>query len=126
MAIGRMRSINDPRQTGKPVHALRQPERTINAPAEVHSRALVEPFKFGNCCTMLAAVTKSLLDRSFSSRFESWRSEKIFIEDFHQGNFFVLVCGPFLLIENFLAPAKPPRSAEVAALENERFHTAII
>jgi hypothetical protein len=51
---------------------------------------------------------------------------KIFIEDFHQGNFFVLVCGPFLLIENFLAPAKPPRSAEVAALENERFHTAII
>jgi hypothetical protein len=51
---------------------------------------------------------------------------KIFIEDFHQDNFFVLVCGPFLLIENFLAPAKPPRSAEVAALENERFHTAII
>jgi hypothetical protein len=26
----------------------------------------------------------------------------------------------------FLAPAKPPRSTEVAALENERFHTAII
>jgi hypothetical protein len=121
-----MRSINDPRQTGKPVHALRQPERTIIAPAEVHSRALVEPFKFGNCCTMPAAVTKSLLDRSFSSRFESWRSEKIFIEDFHQDNFFVLVCGPFLLIENFLAPAKPPRSPKVAALENERFHTAII
>ena len=103
-----MRSINDPRQTGKPVHALRQPERTINAPAEVHSRALVELFKIGNCCTMLAAVTKSLLDRSFSSRFESWRSEKIFIEDFHQDNFFVLVCGPFLLIENF------SRSSETA------------
>jgi hypothetical protein len=52
-------------------------------------------------CTMCAAVTKSLLDRIFSSRFESWRSEKIFIEDFHKDIFFVLVCGPSLLIEIF-------------------------
>jgi hypothetical protein len=107
MAIGRMRSINDPRQTGKPDQALRQ-RSDHHRTTEVHSSALVEPFEFGNCCTMLAAVTKSLLDRSFSSRFESWRSEKIFIEDFHQDNFFVLVCGPFLLIENF------SRSSEAA------------
>ena len=53
-------------------------------------------------------------------------SKKIFVEDFRKEIFFVLVCGPFLLIENFLAPAKPPRRAELAALENERFLTAII
>jgi hypothetical protein len=45
---------------------------------------------------------------------------------FHQDNFFVLVCGPFLLIENFIAPAKPRRRAELAEVENERFLAAII
>jgi len=36
------------------------------------------------------------------------RSNEIFIENFNQDNFFVLVCGPFLLIENF------SRSSETA------------
>jgi len=53
-------------------------------------------------------------------------SRKIFVEDFYKEVFFVLVCGPFLLIENFLAPAKPARGAELAALGNKRFLTAII
>jgi hypothetical protein len=52
--------------------------------------------------------------------------KEVFAEDFHQDIFFVLVCGPFLLIENFLAPAKPHRNAELAPLENERFLAAII
>jgi hypothetical protein len=52
--------------------------------------------------------------------------KKIFDEDFYKEDFFMLVCGPSLLIENFLAPAKPPRRAELAALENERFRSAIM
>jgi hypothetical protein len=52
--------------------------------------------------------------------------KEIFIEDFHQDFFFVLVCGPFLLIENFSLQANRPRSGELAAPDNERFHSAII
>jgi len=37
MAIGRMRSINDPRQTGKPA-LVRRAERSVDAPAKVHCR----------------------------------------------------------------------------------------
>jgi hypothetical protein len=48
-------------------------------------------------------------------------ARKIFVEDFYKEIFFVLVCGPILLIENFLTPAKPARGAELAALENEGF-----
>jgi hypothetical protein len=55
---------------------------------------------------MLAAVTKSLLDRPFFSRFELQNWKKFFVEDFHQDIFFVLVCGPFLLIENFSRSSK--------------------
>jgi len=51
---------------------------------------------------MRAAVTKSLLDRLFFPRFELWNGKKIFVELFHKDNFFVLVCGPFLLIKNFV------------------------
>jgi hypothetical protein len=43
-------------------------------------------------------------------------SGEIFVEVFYKEIFFVLVCGPFLLIENFLAPAKPARGAELATL----------
>src|SRR5580693_3029066 len=79
-----------------------RPRRGGGHAASLHQRWFtVVRFNFHDCCTTRAAVTKSLLDRSFSSRFESWRSEKIFNEDFHQDNFFVLVCGPSLLIENF-------------------------
>jgi hypothetical protein len=70
-------------------------------------------FQFTECCTTRAAVTKSLLDRLFFSRFELSELRKIFVEDFHQGVFFVLVCGPSLLIENFSHSSKngPPCGA---------------
>jgi len=72
---------------------------------------------------MPAAVIKSLLDRLFFSRFELQNWKKIFVEDFHKYNFFVLVCGPFLLIENFSHSSKPVRRA---GWKMGRFHTAII
>jgi len=68
-------------------------------------RVIGERFTVVDRCTMPAAVTKSLLDRLFFSRFELQNWKKIFVEDFHKYIFFVLVCGPFLLIENFLTPA---------------------
>jgi hypothetical protein len=63
-----MRSINDPEQTGKREPA---PETPVRQP-KFGYRAIVEPFEFADCCTMPAAVTKSLLDRLFFSRFELW------------------------------------------------------
>jgi hypothetical protein len=51
-------------------------------------------------------------------------SRKVFAEDFRKEIFFVLVCGPFLLIENFLAAAKPPAVQSLLRRENERFLTA--
>jgi hypothetical protein len=53
-------------------------------------------------------------------------SKKIFVEDFRKDNFFVLVCGPFLLIENFSRSSETGPLCGAAALENERFLTAII
>jgi hypothetical protein len=39
--------------------------------------------------------------------------DEIFVEDFHKEIFFVLVCGPFLLIENFSRSSEsgPPGGA---------------
>jgi len=87
--------------------------RRANQPPR-ESRAVArfgERFTVVDCCTMPAAVTKSLLDRLFFSRFELQNWKKIFVEDFHKYIFFVLVCGPFLLIENFSHSSKPVRRA---------------
>jgi hypothetical protein len=99
-------------ETGKPL-AGRAVGAKRRFACQVFMTDAIARFEFAIGCTMSAAVTKSLLDRIFSSRFESWRSKKSLFEDFHQDNFFVLVCGPFLLIENFLAPSKqdPQRGA---------------
>jgi|SRR5580704_7846028 hypothetical protein len=95
--------------------------RPANRPAR-ESRA-VERFQFATRCTMHAAVTKSPLDRLFFSRFELQNWKKIFVELFHKYIFFVLVCGPFLLIENFSHFSKPVRRA---GWKMGSFHTAII
>jgi hypothetical protein len=71
MAIGRMRSINDPGQSGKLALCDDRRGSSLHQP-----RFIAKGFEFADCCTTLAAVTKSLLDRNFSSRFESWRSER--------------------------------------------------
>jgi len=100
-----------------------QGRRANQLPRE--SRAVtrvVNDFSFADCCTMAAAVTKSLLDRLFFSRFELQNWKKIFVEDFHKYNFFVLLCGPFLLIENFSHSSKPVRRA---GWKMSSFHTAI-
>jgi hypothetical protein len=65
-----MRSINDPRQTGKLDWLQKLGGRAFTAPDKVHCRAIVERFNFVLCCTTRAAVTKSPLDRLFFSRFE--------------------------------------------------------
>ena len=116
-----MRSINEPRPTGKPGQ-----HHGVAGVSDGQRWFEVERAMFADCCTMSAAVIKSLLDRLFFSRFELQNWKKIFVEDFYKEVFFVLVCGPLLLIENFLAPAKPARGAELAALGNKRFLTAII
>jgi hypothetical protein len=106
---------------------LQPPEGSISSPVKVHSRAIVQRCNYADRCTIPAAVTKSLLDRIFSSRFESWKSEKIFVEDFRKDIFFVLVCGPSLLIEIFSRCSENrPAVRSSLPLENERFLSAII
>ena len=69
IAVGRMRSINGPRQTGKPA-SVEQRGCSRSSAARVAGDAMAERFPFADGCTMPAAVTKSLLDRLFFSRFE--------------------------------------------------------